>query len=95
MERREIVSSTLPKLNGTTKDLINSGIWFLYGVTFQENKDVKYCLCADQTYLLDKDGSIISKMSVSPSDLNIEFPLTFSDLPKPSVSTNSVVSVWD
>lgn len=94
MEKETMISSSLSKLNGTTKDLINSGIWFLYKVRYTENENVKYCLSADQIYLLDSEGAIISKMSITPKEMSTESTIIFSDLPKPEISSNNVVKVW-
>ncbi len=92
MERKEMISSDIPKLNGTTKDLINSGIWFLYKINYETVPEAKYCLSADQTYLLDSEGSIISKDVVLPKEIVLDTPITFSDLPKPPVQKNLVLS---
>ncbi len=81
----DITSSILNKLNGTTKDLINYGVWFLYEVDYNANENVKYLLSTDtQDFLLANDGSALG---IYPKNTAIEYKtrINFEDIPKPPV----------
>lgn len=84
----EISSGSVPKMDGTVKDLINGSVWFLYKVQKSGNPEAVFYLSADTGYLLKKDGSIFLKVSVQPPDLELGERVMFSDLPKPEVSKN-------
>lgn len=88
METKEIQSNLLPLLNGSTKDLVNNDIWFLYTLEDFPVKDVKYCLVADKSYILNDKGSIISADAQS---VKYKERLLFSDLPKPIVQENVAI----
>ena len=91
METKEIESRVLPQLNGTTKDLVNNGIWFLYTLSDSPVKEAVYCLVADKTYLLNSQGNIVSVPVVDIQKINCKERLLFSDLPKPIVQENVAV----
>ena len=91
MGKKEIISSDIPKLNGTTKDLINTGVWFLYEINYDNVPEAAYCLSADQAYLLDKEGTILNKYSSIPKEIKLDTSISFSDLPKPAANKNLVV----
>lgn len=91
METKEIESRVLPQLNGTTKDLVNNGIWFLYSLNDSPVKEADYCLVADKTYLLNNQGNIVSVSAADIQTLTYKERLLFSDLPKPVVQENVAV----
>lgn len=87
-----MLSSELPKLNGTTKDLINNGTWFLFAIDYATIPSAKYCLAADKLYYLDSQGSIISVSAMTPIGLTLENPIKFEDLPLPEILPNFIVA---
>lgn len=91
MVSKEIESNILPQLNGTAKDLINNGIWFLYTLDNPPVKDAKYCLVADKTYILDTKGSILNVPVSDKQAISYKDRLLFSDLPKTIVQENDVI----
>lgn len=83
MEIKKIKSGILKELTGTTKDLINMGIWFLYETRYEKFPNAKYFLSADKKYyLLACDGSVIASLSDYPVDLEYNTRIIFSDMPK-------------
>jgi len=84
LQTKDITSSSLSKLHGVTKDLINYGIWFLYEVDYPIDKAVKYLLSTDkQDILLAEDGSSIG---ICQKEVEITYKsiINFDDIPKPS-----------
>ncbi len=93
MESKQIESNLLPELNGTTKDLINNGVWFLYALENSPVQDAKYCLVADKTYILNSRGSIINVSAELIQSLTYKERLMFSDLPK-TIAQENVAVKW-
>lgn len=91
MTTKSIQSGSLPNLNGTTKDLINSGTWVLYEIDYPDVPDARYCLAADKLYFLSKDGSVISQSLLTPVSLKMDTPVKFADLPHPEANLNFIV----
>lgn len=93
MKTKDITSSSLNKLNGTTKDLINYGIWFLYEVDYPLDPNVKYLLSNDkQDMLLAEDGGAIG-ICRKGVDVNYKSIINFNDIPKPQ-KINLAEKVW-
>lgn len=92
MTTNYIPSGSLPNLNGTTKDLINSGTWVLYEIDYPEEPNAKFCLAADKLYFLREDGSVISQSLVAPISLKMNTSVKFSDLPHPKANLNFIVA---
>lgn len=79
----EVSSGSIPRMDGTVRDLVNRSFWFLYRVRETGEAEAAYYLSADGGYLLRKDGSILRKVSVRPSGPELGGRLMFSDIPKP------------
>lgn len=93
MDSISLHSTQFTKLNATTKDLINMGEWFLYGIEYPSIPTAKYYLSTDQmSFYLSEDGSIIQKTPITPSDLILLNQISFDDLPKPSTLRNFSVA---
>lgn len=81
MENKTIPASELPKISGLIKDVVNMGLWFLYEIHCDFNKDAKYALSTDKgEYLLDNDGNVLSAV---PKGEKIEYinKITFTGIP--------------
>ena len=91
MENRTIPASELPQISGLIKDVVNMGLWFLYGIRYESNENAKYALAtARNEYLLDKDGNILSPV---PKDNDIEYlsKITFTGIPSaPTINMPSI-----
>lgn len=94
MEKLTLPIEKLPCLTGTTKDLINSGMWFLYGIKSELFEKAVYCLSADQFYYLDENGAVIKIFATLPEKIEFNSVYTFDGLPKPEVSRNAV-TIWN
>lgn len=89
MEVEKIQSSKLKCLNGTTKDLINMGIWVLYEVNDDKFPDIAYFLEAEREYyLLNTDGKALSSSSKYPMELKYGARILFEDIPFPESIDN-------
>lgn len=91
MENKTIPASELPQISGVIKDVVNMGLWFLYEIRCESNKNAKYALSTDKNeFLLDKDGNILSPL---PKEDKIEYisEITFTGIPSvPTVNMPSI-----
>ena len=91
MENKTIPASELPQISGVIKDVVNMGLWFLYEIRCESNKNAKYTLSTDKNeFLLDKDGNILSPL---PKEDKIEYisKITFTGIPSvPTVNMPSI-----
>ena len=91
MENKTIPASELPQISGVIKDVVNMGLWFLYEIRCESNKNAKYALSTDKNeFLLDKDGNILSPL---PKEDKIEYisKITFTRIPSvPTVNMPSI-----
>lgn len=81
MENKTMSASELPQISGLIKDVVNMGMWFLYGIRCESVPTAKYALATDKNeYLLDEEGSVISP---SPKDGSVEYlsKITFTGIP--------------
>lgn len=86
---KEIESTQFKYVNGTTKDLINMGEWFLYEIKYKSFSDAQYYLATDNmNYFLSHDGTVVGKTPKTPEDLDLSTTVKFSDLPQPSFTRN-------
>lgn len=82
MKIKRIQSTKLQCLNGTTKDLINMGMWVLYKVNDDKYPGVVYFLEAEREYyLLNAEGKALSSSSKYPNELKYGARILFSDIP--------------
>ena len=89
MEVKKIQSTKLKCLNGTTKDLINMGMWVLYEVNDDDFPDVAYFLEAEREYyFLNADGKALSSSSKYPPELKYGARILFNDIPFPESIEN-------
>lgn len=91
MGNKTIPASDLPQISGLIKDVINMGLWFLYEIRCDFNKEAKYALSTDKNdFLLDKDGNVLSPL---PKDSKIEYisKITFTGIPSaPTINMPSI-----
>lgn len=82
MENRKISASELPQISGLIKDVVNMGLWFLYGIRCKSNENAKYALATDKgEFLLDSEGNALSLV---PKNEQIEYVsrITFTGIPE-------------
>ena len=93
METKELQSTQFTALNAMTKDLINSGVFFLYSVNLKDKPDIHYLLSTDKSYFLIADnGNPIEKID-NINNIDTTARILFSDIKK-SVENNSFNVSW-
>lgn len=84
MEKIILKPGSLPQLPGAIKDLVNWREWHLYSVSYEGHPEIKYSLTNEEgEFLLDNEGSPISKIAKMPDGFEYLGECQFEGIPMP------------